>query len=71
METLELKVHIYKDGEYYTAYCLDNGIATMGRTVAEAKRNIREALELYFEDDGVEVNKRPNREVHTFQLEYA
>lgn len=71
MKPLELKVHIYKDGQYYTAHCLDVDIATCGKTIAEARHNIQEALELYFEDDQVETGAQSTREVRTLQLEYA
>lgn len=71
MKALELHVKIYKDGKYYTAQCLDVDVATFGKTIAEAKKNIKEALELYFEDDLVETDKQSNREVRTLKLEYA
>lgn len=71
MKNIKLKVIIYKDEEFYTAQCLDVDVATFGKTIAEAKHNIREALELYFDDEQVETSRRSNREVPTLQLVYA
>lgn len=42
-----------KDGEWYVARCLEVEVASQGETVDEALANLREALELYFEDDEV------------------
>ena len=33
------------------AKCLENSIASQGKTIEEALSNLREALELYFEDN--------------------
>lgn len=41
---------IYKDGNWYVAENLEYGVASQGKTVSEAKRNLREAVELYLED---------------------
>jgi predicted RNase H-like HicB family nuclease len=48
-EPLDLYVLIEKEGQLYSALCLELDVASQGRTVAEAKRNIVEAIELYFE----------------------
>ena len=47
---LELHVLIEKEGDLYSALCLELNIASQGRTIEEAKKNIREAIELYLED---------------------
>lgn len=44
---------IYQDGEQFVAHCLNTGVATQGDTYEEAVKNIKEAVELYFEEDGV------------------
>lgn len=41
---------IYRDGEYYVAQSLGVDVSSFGETRQEAADNIREALELYFED---------------------
>jgi predicted RNase H-like HicB family nuclease len=38
------------DGDWYVARCLEVEVASQGRTIDEAPANLREALELYFED---------------------
>jgi predicted RNase H-like HicB family nuclease len=34
----------------YVSYCEELGLASQGRTVAEAKKNIKEAISLYMEE---------------------
>jgi len=63
-EPLDLHVLIEKEGRLYSALCLELDVASQGRTVAEAKRNIVEAIELYLEsvygdDDVKEFIPRP------------
>jgi predicted RNase H-like HicB family nuclease len=41
---------LYREGEGFVARCLDVNVASEGGTEAEATANLREALELYFED---------------------
>lgn len=40
-----------KDGDFYTAQCLNVEVASFGKTIDEAVANVTEALELCFEDD--------------------
>ena len=46
-----LTAAVSKDGEWYVARCLEVEVTSQGETVDEALANLREALELYFEDD--------------------
>jgi predicted RNase H-like HicB family nuclease len=48
-----LTAAVAKDGEWYVARCLEVEVASQGETIDEALANLREALELYFEDDEV------------------
>ncbi|HVB10029.1 MAG TPA: type II toxin-antitoxin system HicB family antitoxin [Bacillota bacterium] len=41
---------ITRDGEWYVARCLEVEVTSQGRTVQAAEANLKEALELYFED---------------------
>lgn len=41
---------IHKEGKWHVAQCVELGVASQGKTVAEAKKNLREAVELYLED---------------------
>ena len=42
---------IYKEGKYYVSHCLNVDISSFGNTIDEAHDNLKEALQLYFEDD--------------------
>ncbi|MGH7450547.1 MAG: type II toxin-antitoxin system HicB family antitoxin [bacterium] len=56
-EPLDFHVLIEKEGRLYSALCLELDVASQGRTIAETKKNILEAIELYLEsvyDDGDE-----------------
>ncbi len=48
-----LTAAVVKDGEWFVARCLEVEVASQGVTVDEALANLREALELFFEDDEV------------------
>ena len=50
MKTLEFKSVVYKEGKYYVAQCLNVDVSSFGESEKEALANLKEALELYFED---------------------
>lgn len=41
---------VYREDEHFVAQCLNVDISSFGDTREEALANLREALELYFED---------------------
>ena len=45
-----IKYIIYKEGKYYVSLSLNVDVASFGSTVEEATKNLKEALDLYFED---------------------
>ena len=45
--SIKYNVMIPKEEEWYVAKCLDNNVASQGKTIEEAWQNLREALELY------------------------
>ena len=47
---LELKNVVWKEGKFYVAQCLNVDVSSFGNTKSEALANLKEALELYFED---------------------
>ena len=49
---------ITKEEKLYVAHCPELDVASQGKTVEEALENLREAIELYLEDEDVEVPKR-------------
>ncbi len=46
---MKFTVKIFKGDKYYVARVPELGITTQGRTREEAKRNLREALQLHLE----------------------
>jgi len=42
---------IWKEGEFFVSLCLNNQVSSFGETPNEAKDNLIEALELYYEDN--------------------
>jgi predicted RNase H-like HicB family nuclease len=47
---LQIHALIERDGEFYSALCLELDVASQGETVEEAKANLQEAIELYLEE---------------------
>ena len=50
MKKLNLKNIIWREGKHYVAQCLNVDVSSFGKTNSEAEKNLKEALELYFED---------------------
>ena len=42
---------VWREGKYYVSQCLNVDIYSFGKTKKEAVSNIKEAVELYLEDD--------------------
>ncbi len=59
------------DGKWFIARCLDVPVTTQGRTLAAAKKNLREAVELYLERWGSAAKFRPAKEVYLTSMEVA
>lgn len=47
---LKYNVIVYKEENWYVSKCIDNNIASQGKTIEEALENLKEALELYNEN---------------------
>lgn len=47
---MRLTAAITHEAPWYVARCLDVEVASQGENIEEALANLREALELYFED---------------------
>ena len=63
---------IEREGDGYVALCPELDIASQGKTVQEARENIREALELFFESASAqEIQERLREEVYVTQVEVA
>lgn len=50
MRTIELTGEIWQEGNMYSAYCHELDVATAGRSLDEARKNLVEALEIFFEE---------------------
>ena len=44
-------VIVQREEKWYVAKCIENSVASQGKTVAEALANLKEALELYNEKE--------------------
>ncbi len=53
-DALELSAVVRREGKLYVALCPEYDVASQGKSVEEALRNLKEALELYLEDEDVE-----------------
>jgi predicted RNase H-like HicB family nuclease len=51
-----IKYIIYKEDKYYVSQCLNVDISSFGSTVDDATANLKEALDLYFEDEPARKN---------------
>lgn len=49
MYVMKLTSKIWKEDKYYIARCPELGVTTQGKTLAEAKKNLKEAVELHLE----------------------
>jgi len=48
-------IAIQKEDNWYVAKCLENSVASQGKTIEEATNNLSEALSLYYEDESLPV----------------
>jgi len=66
----QLTAIIEREGDGYVALCPELDIASEGDNIEEARRNLQEALELFFETaDPKEVKQRLHDEVFVTRLE--
>lgn len=49
--SIKYNVIIQKEDDWYVAKCIDNNVASQGKTVEEALKNLKEAVELYYQDE--------------------
>lgn len=69
---MKLTAVIERDGDGYVALCPQLDIASQGGTIEEARDNLREALELFFETASPqEVKQRLREEVFVTQVEVS
>lgn len=52
---IKITVIVQKEDNWYVAKCLENSVTSQGKTIEEALINLREAIELYYEDEKPEI----------------
>lgn len=52
-------VAVTQSENWFVAKCLENSIASQGKSMEEALDNLKEALELYYEDNENIIDIRP------------
>ena len=68
----QLTAIIEREGDGYVSLCPELDVASQGSTVEEARANLREAVELFFETaDASEVERRLHSEVYVTRLDVA
>ena len=68
----QLTAIIEREGDGFVALCPELDIASQGDTIQEARENLREALELFFESASPkEIQNRLREEVYVTQIEVA
>jgi predicted RNase H-like HicB family nuclease len=59
------KYVIYQEDKYYVSQCLNVDVSSFGATSQEAIDNLKEAVELYLEDENVDQLYQPVGEMFT------
>ena len=53
----EFDFAVWKEDKYFVALCLNVEVSSFGKNKIEAIKNLKEAVELYFEDENIEIPK--------------
>ena len=65
-----LSAVINKEGDWYVSWCPELDIASQGKSVEEALSNLKEAVELYLEDEDAKLPESWPL-ITTFEVSYA
>jgi predicted RNase H-like HicB family nuclease len=69
---MKLTAIIEREGNGYVSLCPELDVASQGDTIEQARENLHEALELFFEcASPEEIKQRLHGEVYVTQLEVA
>lgn len=71
--TYKFTTILIKEGKWYVARCVELGVVSQGKTIEDAQKNLKEAVELYLEDhpkSTIALPKIPPL-ITTFELNYA
>ena len=61
---------IKKEEEWFVATCLENNIASQGKSIDDAVKNLKEAIALYYEDEE-KIALPKNEQIFITSLEMA
>ena len=68
----QLTAIIEREGDGYVSLCPELDVASQGDTIEEARENLREALELFFETASpAEIHTRLHEEIYITRVEIA
>lgn len=68
----QLTAIIEREGDRYVALCPELDIASQGTSIEQARANLKEALELFFETaDPVEIKTRLHDDIFVTRVEVA
>ena len=56
--SLKITVVLQKEENWYVAKCLENNVASQGKTIEEAMSNLGEAIKLFYEDEKPEIEDK-------------
>jgi predicted RNase H-like HicB family nuclease len=62
---------ISKEKNWYVAHCIEIGVVSQGKTIDQAKSNLREAVELYIESFGTEDIPQSTGEIMLYPMEIS
>ena len=51
----EYEYIVWQEGKFYVSQCLNINVTSFGETIDEAISNLKEAVELYFEGEDIEM----------------
>lgn len=69
---LDLQNIVYQEGRFFVAQALAVEVSSFGKTRKEAVKNLKEALELYFEEEKTpKISKVVKPEIVKMSLKYA
>jgi|YNPNPStandDraft_1061719.scaffolds.fasta_scaffold132083_1 predicted RNase H-like HicB family nuclease len=62
---------IIKEEPWYVARCVELGVVSQGKTIAEAQANLKEAVELWLESFGTDELPESTGEIMLYPFEVA
>ncbi len=73
MTTYKFTTIIIQEGKWFVARCVELGVVSQGKSIEEAEKNIKEAVELFLEDEPEVKKYLPHRAplITSFEIKYA